>query len=70
MDKPRQTRMQVGILAVILAVCLTAWLSTAISDRRAHDADPNKAERLQRSKQSAEMFQEKERAAKAAKEGK
>lgn len=70
MDKPHRTRMQVSILAVVLAVILSAWASMAISDRRAHDADPDKAERLQRSKESAEMFREKERAAKSAKEGK
>lgn len=66
-DKPHRTRMQVGILAVILAVCLVGWVSMAVNDRRDRDADPFKAERLQRSKESAEMFRQKERAAKEGK---
>lgn len=67
MDKPHRTRTQVAILAVVLAVCLVGWASMALSDRRGRDADPDKAERLQRSKESAEMFREKERAVKEGK---
>lgn len=70
MDKPHPTRKQATILAVVLVSCLIGWASMAVSDRRALDADPDRAERLQRSKDSAEMFREKERADKAAGPGK
>jgi hypothetical protein len=64
MYKPNHIRKQVAILAVVLGVVLTGWLVMARNDRHDRDADPGKAERLQRSKDSAEMFRERERQAK------
>jgi hypothetical protein len=64
MYKPHPVRTQVGILAVVLGLVLIGWLVMTRNDRRERDADPNKADRLQRSKESAEMFKERERDAK------